>query len=122
MKYTRHSTRREINDNDEDDDATISKIIFSHSYKSTDYVNEHENRLKFKVCQIEIIKKEKEINRKREMRDDNITNKEKEITCDTCKDVPRAHTHTRTRSGNADSSDTHTQSINRLFLYIMVEL
>lgn len=72
--------------------ATIPKIIFSHSYKSTDYVNEHENRLKFKVCQIEAIKKKKtavrrngkEINRRREMRDDNITHKykkKKEITC-----------------------------------------
>lgn len=109
MKYTRHSTRREINGNDEDDDATISKIIFSHSYKSTDYVNEHENRLKFKVCQIEIIKKEKEINRKREMRDDNITNKKKEITCDTCKDVPRAHTHTRAQSTLTPAARTHNR-------------
>lgn len=61
-KYTRLSARREINGNhdDEDGDATISnKIFFSHSYKSTDYVNEHENRLKFKVCQIEIMKAEK---------------------------------------------------------------
>lgn len=98
-----------------------TELFFSHSYKSTDYVNEHENRLKFKVYQIEIIKKrEKEINRKREMRDDNIT-KKKEITSNTCVDVPRARLlpHTHPCAGDAVSSDTRTltQSINRVYTY-----
>lgn len=68
VKYTRHfdttpkanGTNQQRRNDDDDNvvgDATISKIIFTHSYKSTDYVNEHENRLKFKVYQIEIMKR-----------------------------------------------------------------